>query len=48
MIKHNGETIPGYSFIQDTNRVYRIFVDDMHEVEPFLGKQGEKTESGKK
>jgi hypothetical protein len=31
----NGETIPGYRFIQDDNQVDRIFVDVVHEVEPF-------------
>jgi hypothetical protein len=38
----NGETIPGYRFLQDTNKVDRIFVNVMHEIEPFLGKHGEK------
>lgn len=41
-INVNGEIIPGYRFLQDTNKVDRIFVDVMHEIEPFLGKHGEK------
>jgi hypothetical protein len=43
-IKHNGEMIPGYRFIQNTNRVDRIFVDVVHEIEPFLGIHREKTD----
>jgi hypothetical protein len=41
-IQVNGETIPGYRFIQDDNKVDRIFVDVVLEVEPFAAKHGEK------
>jgi hypothetical protein len=39
----DGKKFSGYRFLQDTNKVDRIFVDVMHKIEPFLGKHGEIT-----
>jgi hypothetical protein len=41
LIVVDGKKFSGYRFLQDSNKVDRIFVDVMHEIEPFLGKHGE-------